>query len=117
MANYAKLDENNLVIAVHCIDNNAIDLSNEEESGAVFLTALHNYSLWKRTSYNNKIRKQYAGIGYSYDPVNDVFIAPQPYPSWALDDDFDWQAPTPRPQGERWYWDEPTLSWIDGKER
>ena len=67
----------------------------------------------KRTSYNNRIRKQYAGIGYSYDPVADVFIAPQPYPSWSLDDNFDWQAPTPRPTEGFWYWNESTLSWIE----
>jgi hypothetical protein len=66
----------------------------------------------KRTSYNNNIRKQYAGIGYSYDSVADVFIAPQPYASWALDENYDWQAPTPRPEG-LWYWDEDTLSWIE----
>ena len=117
MAHFAKLDENNLVIAVHCIDNNAIDLNNEDISGILFLTALHNYNHWKRTSYNNKIRKQFAGIGYTYDAVNDVFIAAQPYPSWSLDNNFDWQPPTPKPQGDGWYWDEQTLSWIDGTER
>jgi hypothetical protein len=67
----------------------------------------------KRTSYNDKIRKQYAGIGYTYDPVADVFITPQPYASWSLDDNFDWQPPTPRPEGLDWRWDEDTLSWIE----
>lgn len=67
----------------------------------------------KRTSYNNKIRKQYAGFGYKYDLVNDVFIAPQPYPSWSLDENFDWQPPTSRPEGLGWYWDEPSLSWLE----
>ena len=66
----------------------------------------------KRTSYNHKIRKQYAGIGYTYDANADVFIAPQPYPSWSLDDDFDWQPPTPKPDGF-YYWDESTLNWIE----
>jgi hypothetical protein len=66
----------------------------------------------KRTSYNNKIRKQYAGIGFSYDPVADVFISPQPYASWSLDDNFDWQAPTAKPEGS-YVWDENTLSWIE----
>jgi hypothetical protein len=64
----------------------------------------------KRTSYNNRIRKQYASIGYSYDPVADVFITPKPYPSWALDNNYDWQAPTPKPDG-RYYWDEENLMW------
>lgn len=67
----------------------------------------------KRTSYNGNIRKQYAGIGYTYDAVNDVFIAPQPYPSWSLDQNFDWQPPTPKPQEGFWYWDEDSLSWIE----
>jgi len=49
-------------------------------------------SNWVQTSYNSNIRKQFAGIGYTYDDVNDVFITPQPYPSWSLDDNFDWQT-------------------------
>jgi hypothetical protein len=65
----------------------------------------------KRTSYNGNIRKQYAGIGYSYDPVADVFIASQPYLSWLLDDNFDWQPPTPRPTEGFWSWDEENLMW------
>ena len=113
MAHFAKLDQNNLVIAVHCVNNNALDLENEEISGIEFLTALHNYSLWKQTSYNGNIRKQYAGIGVTYDAVNDVFIAPQPFASWSLDENFDWQPPTPRPEGISWYWDENSLSWIE----
>jgi len=67
----------------------------------------------KRTSYNNNIRKQYAGIGYTYDAVNDVFISSKPYPSWTLDDNFDWQPPTPQPVEGRWNWNEETLSWIE----
>jgi hypothetical protein len=71
----------------------------------------------KRTSYNNKIRKQYAGIGYTYDSVNDVFICPQPYGSWTLDDNFDWQPPTPMPadasETKRYAWFEPNRVWIE----
>ena len=68
-----------------------------------------------RTSYNGNIRKQYAGIGYTYDPVNDVFIAPQPYPSWTLDENFDWQPPTPMPveEGKQYAWFEPNQQWIE----
>jgi hypothetical protein len=68
-----------------------------------------------RTSYNGNIRKQYAGIGYTYDPVNDVFIAPQPYGSWTLDENFDWQPPTPMPveEGKRYAWFEPNRQWIE----
>jgi hypothetical protein len=62
-----------------------------------------------------RIRKQYAGIGYTYDPVNDVFIAPQPYGSWTLDENFDWQPPTPMPveEGKEYVWFEPNQQWIE----
>ena len=65
---------------------------------------------WKQTSYNNNIRKQYAGIGYKYDPDADVFIAPQPFPSWSLDSNHEWQPPKPKPSGLA-IWNELTLSW------
>jgi len=59
------------------------------------------------------MRKQYAGIGYDYDPIADVFVAPQPYPSWTLDENHDWQPPTPMPtDGERYSWDEEELEWV-----
>jgi len=67
----------------------------------------------KRTSYNNKIRKQYAGIGYKYDEIADVFISPKPYPSWSLDSNHDWQAPTPKPENGDWEWNEDNLSWTE----
>ena len=63
-----------------------------------------------RTSYNNRIRKQYAGIGYTYDHVADQFVAPQPFESWTLDANNDWQPPTPKPDGN-YYWDEDTQTW------
>jgi hypothetical protein len=113
MAHFAKLDENNIVTAVHVVNNDVLDSVNEEASGVAFLTDWSGgYTNWKQTSYNHKNRKQYAGIGYSYDPLADVFIAPQPYPSWTLNNNFDWQAPTPKPEG-LFTWDELTLSWIE----
>ena len=68
----------------------------------------------KRTSYNANIRKNYAGIGYTYDTVRDAFIAPQPYASWVLDEaTCRWGAPVPMPsEGGPWAWDEDTESWI-----
>ncbi len=68
----------------------------------------------KRTSYNHNIRKNYAGIGYTYDTERDAFIAPQPFPSWVLDEaTCRWQAPVPMPsEGGPWTWDEETLSWV-----
>ncbi|NDB61377.1 hypothetical protein EB001_23500 [bacterium] len=115
MAHFAKLDENNNVLAVHVVNNDVINVNGVEveQAGIDFLTRLHGHTLWKQTSYNKTMRKNYAGIGYFYDPVADVFIAPQPYPSWSLDENFDWQAPTPRPIDGFWYWDESTLSWIE----
>ena len=64
-----------------------------------------------RTSYNNRIRKQYAGIGFTYDSDADEFVASQPYPSWTLDDNNDWQPPTPKPEGD-YYWNEAELAWV-----
>ncbi len=114
MAHYAFLDENNVVTEVITgIDETQLIQGLDTE------TWYSNFrgQPCKRTSYNNNIRKQYAGIGYTYDAVNDVFIAPQPYASWSLDNNFNWQPPTPRPEGDLWFWDEQTLSWIDGTER
>jgi hypothetical protein len=108
MAHYAFLDKNNLVTAVIV----GID-ETELIDGIDTETWYGNYKnqVCKRTSYNNRIRKQYAGIGYKYDANADVFIAPQPYSSWSLDENFDWQAPTPRPIEGWWYWDEENLMW------
>ena len=108
MAHYTYLDENNIVLAV-IVGKDETELINGLDTETYY--ALGTDYTVKRTSYNGNIRKQYAGIGYSYDPVADIFIAPQPYPSWSLDNNFDWQPPTPKPDG-KYYWDENTLSWI-----
>jgi hypothetical protein len=110
MAHYAFLDQNNVVTEVIT----GID-ETELIEGLDTETWYGNFrgQVCKRTSYNNNIRKQYAGIGYTYDPVADVFIAPQPYLSWSLDENYDWQPPTPRPEEGLWYWDEATLSWVE----
>jgi len=110
MAHYAFLDENNIVTEVIVgIDETELIEGLDTE---IWYGNFRGQTC-KRTSYNNRIRKQYAGIGYKYDPIANVFISPQPYPSWSLDDNFDWQAPTPRPTEGFWYWDEPTLTWIE----
>ena len=71
---------------------------------------------WIQTSYNHRIRKQYAGIGYKYDAEADVFIAPRPYTSWSLDENFDWQPPVPRPADDLIYtWNEREKEWIPVK--
>jgi hypothetical protein len=110
MAHYAWLDENNIVVNV-TVGVDETELINGLDTETFYSQATgHNI---KRTSYNNNIRKQYAGIGYTYDPTADVFIAPKPYPSWSLNDNYDWQAPTPKPEGLYWSWNETTLNWIE----
>jgi hypothetical protein len=112
MAHYAFLDNNVVTEVITGIDETELIEGLDTE------TWYGNFrgQVCKRTSYNNNIRKQYAGIGFSYDPVNDVFIAPQPYPSWTLDNDFNWQPPTPRPEGMGWYWNEAEQVWVDANE-
>jgi hypothetical protein len=115
MAHFAKLDENNIVLEVNVVANDALDSNDEEASGIAFLTEWSGgYTNWKQTSYNGNFRKQYAGIGYSYDSVADVFIGPQPYVSWSLDKNYDWQPPISMPQDNKIYaWNEETLSWDE----
>ena len=110
MAHYAFLDDNNVVTEVIT----GID-ETETIEGLDTETWYGNFrgKVCKRTSYNNRIRKQYAGIGYFYDIVADVFITPKPYDSWSLDDNFDWQPPTARPLGIQWVWDEDLLNWVE----
>ena len=90
MAHFAKLDQNNNVLEVHVVHNNELlDNGQEQEwKGAWFLQNWSGgYPYWKQTSYNGNFRKNYAGIGYTYDPVRDAFIAPQPTPDAVLDED------------------------------
>ena len=77
MAHFAKLDNNNIVLEVHVVNNDALDSNNEEQSGVEFLTQWSNgYTNWKQTSYNGNIRGKYASIGDTYDSVQDIFISP-----------------------------------------
>ena len=108
MSHWAEIDNNNKVIRVLVGDNND---PNGDEGYQWLIDNLG--GTWIKTSYNNNIRKQYAGVGFTYDAVNDVFIAPQPYPSWSLDNNFDWQPPTPMPTEGMWTWDEDNLSWTE----
>lgn len=91
-----------------------VDYPASEPVGQTFI-AQHGYEgQWLQTSYNNNFRKQYAGIGFTYDSEADVFIAPQPYPSWVLDSNYDWQPPTAKPDDGSYYrWDETTTTWIE----
>jgi len=107
MSHFAEIDNNNKVIRVLVCDNND---PNGDEGYQWLIDNLG--GTWIKTSYNNKIRKQFAGIGFSYDSVADVFIAPQPYLSWSLDTNFDWQAPKQKPDGS-YIWDEDLGEWVE----
>jgi hypothetical protein len=122
MAHFANIGDDNIVVRVIVIDNeNAEDPApeNSEKQGQDFIKNVLNLSgNWKQCSYNSKFRKQYPGVGFSYDSENDVFISPQPHPSWSLDSNYDWQPPSPKPEEEgQWEWDEDSLSWTDVSEK
>jgi hypothetical protein len=117
MAHYARLDERNNVIHVHTLNNSAIkdkEGKEQEQLGVEFLTQ-HNGGVgwYKQTSYNSNFRKNYAGIGYTYDKSRDAFIPPKQYPSWVLNEDTcRWDAPTPMPDdGQMYTWNEETQAW------
>lgn len=116
MAHFAQLDENNVVTQVIVVHNNEL-LDNGAESeakGIAFCQSLFPGTTWVQTSYNGNKRKNYAGIGFNYDAQRDAFIAPQPFPSWTLNETTcRWEAPVPYPtDGKRYRWDEATLAWV-----
>ena len=120
MAHFAQVDENNVVLRVLVIEQDVIDTGHFGDPAS-----------WIQTSYNTRggvhygpdnqpdggvaLRKNYAGIGHIYDPVRDAFYAPQPYPSWMLDEDTCWwQPPVPYPtDGKIYVWDENVLNWVE----
>ena len=114
MAHFAQL-ENNVVKQVIVVSNQDIldeQGQESEEKGIAFCSNLLG-GTWKQTSYNAKIRKNYAGIGYTYDEGRDAFIPPKPFNSWLLDEDTcQWKAPVDYPtDGKRYTWNEETLTW------
>ena len=128
MAHFAKIDENNIVIAVEVVSN---DIATTEQAGADFLNSLYGTTdTWKQTSFNTKgnvhalggtpFRKNYASIGMTFDSTRDAFYAPQPFNSWTLNETTClWEAPIPHPDdGNEYVWDEATyqedntLGWL-----
>lgn len=126
MAHFAEIDKNNIVLRVIVIDNNDVNSAGGDYSTAVeekvktivpFTTGVR----WVQTSYNYKNRKKFAGIGDTYDSNKDKFISPQPYPSWSLDNNDDWQAPILMPitytnpqyptLPDKYTWNESNQSW------
>lgn len=118
MAHFAKIGLNNLVTDVLVVANReTMDSTGvEHESiGVEFLKNLTGHETWVQTSYNGTIRKNYAGIGYTYDSQRDAFIAPKPYPSWTLvEETCRWVSPVAYPtDGKLYNWNEATLTWIE----
>ena len=117
MAHFAQLDENSVVLQVivvnnsECLDENGIE---SETVGVAFCQSLLGGN-WKQTSYNGTIRKNYAGIGFTYDSTRDAFIPSKPYASWTLNETTClWDSPIPYPtDGKNYQWDEPTTSWVE----
>jgi len=107
MSHWAEIDENNIVTRV-LVGNNS-----EPDEGEAFMNSLG--GTWVKTSYNGTIRKNYAGIGYSYDAERDAFIAPKPYDSWTLDEDTcRWEAPVAYPtDGKSYTWNEDNTNWEE----
>ena len=125
MAHFAKLGVGNIIETVHVVSN---DIAVTEQAGIDFLNNLYNTrDIWVQTSYNGNIRKNFAGIGYTYDQTKDAFIAPKPYNSWILNEETClWEAPTSYPNTftksltnsegdtipDKYYWHEQTQTWI-----
>jgi hypothetical protein len=111
MAHFAKLKTGNIVEKVEVVSN---DIATTEQAGVDFLNNLYGTrDVWKQTSYNGNIRKNFAGIGWKYDQTKDAFIPPQPYPSWMLNETTClWEAPVAYPtDGQIYTWNETNQTW------
>ena len=121
MAHFAEINDNNIVTRVVVIGNDipanggTLEDNDMHIDGEKFCIKLFKGGVWKQTSYNSNFRKQYAGIGYTYDAAKNKFISPQPHASWALDANDDWQAPVTYPTDttdKSISWDEENLRWT-----
>ena len=111
MAHFAKLGKGNIVEQVVVVSN---DIATTEQAGVDFLNNLYKTrDVWKQTSYNHNIRKNYAGIGFTYDQERNAFIAPKPFPSFILNEDTcRWEAPVAYPiDGQIYKWNETIKNW------
>ena len=117
MAHFARVNEDWIVEQVIVVNNEElIDNGVESEAkGIAFCQSLFPGTTWVQTSYNGRIRKNYAGIGYTYDQSRDAFIPPKPYPSWLLDETTcQWRPPVTMPDGDGLYrWDEAAGEWVE----
>jgi hypothetical protein len=107
MSSWAELDENNKVIRI------TVGRNDDPAGDEGYQWLIDNLGgTWIKTSYNSNIRGTFAAIGYTYNPDEDIFVTPQPYPSWSRSGSF-WNPPTPMPTEGRWSWDEVSLSWVE----
>ena len=119
MAHFAKLDDDNIVLAVYVVDNKDLLDANGIEQEALGISYLVSwsggYSLWKQTSYSGSFRKNYAGVGGVYDPQKDAFIPQKEFSSWVLNEETClWEPPIPMPLNDKkYYWDEEQINWIE----
>ena len=119
MAHFAELDNNNIVKRVIVVGNDVetaagpLGTNDMHVDGETWCVNFFNGGNWKQTSYNNNFRKQYAGKGYTFDAAKNKFISPQPYDSWALDGNDDWQAPVTRPTDTT----DKTISWDEAGQK
>jgi hypothetical protein len=117
MAHFAEINENNIVTRVIVVHNNELLVGDteSEQKGIDFCEGLFRHRNWVQTSYNGNMRYNFAGVGYTWDSENDAFYAPQPYPSWSLNEDYKWEAPIPYPEDgspEKIYqWNEENQEW------
>ena len=115
MAHFAEIDETNTVVQVVVVHNNELleDGIESEAKGIAFCQSLFG-GTWVQTSYNASIRKNYAGMGFTYDSDRDAFIPPKPFDSWVLNEETcQWQAPLPYPvEGGPYQWDEANQEWA-----
>lgn len=106
MAHFAEIDQNNVVLRVIVVDD-SFEANGSEWCASTF------GGTWVQTSYNGRIRKNYAGVGFTYDPARDAFIPLQPYPSWTLDEATClWQPPVPMPTDGLYVWNEEQQEWV-----
>jgi hypothetical protein len=120
MAHFAELNSSNEVLRVIVVSNDDVDANGGDQhaDAETFVTTIVPHGtggvVWKQTSYNNNFRKQYAGIGSTYDSSKNKFIYPQPYSSWTLNSSDDWEAPTNKPDdGKLYYWNETDTQWDE----
>jgi hypothetical protein len=112
MKYFAEINNSDIVISVLNVSES---LAPNEETGITWLKAQYgNSTNWAETFLDGSQRYNYAGIGFTWDSVNEAFIYPQPFPSWSLDSEFRWQAPLPYPDdGKKYRWDETALEWVE----